>query len=155
MSYEKQTWAYGDEISAEKLNHMEDGIYDASQSGGGTAYEGYDLVILDTNPDESDEQSVQINARILKGGFQVLADCYEATTDDFVPLEIPRVLYAEASTGMGGVETGKITVYLVNTITAWTGYAVSSVDNIEYFELQLNNYQSRRLYPNDTIKKAD
>ena len=26
MSYEKQTWANGDVITAEKLNHMEDGI---------------------------------------------------------------------------------------------------------------------------------
>ena len=33
MSYEKQTWATGDVITAEKLNHMEDGIEDA---GGGT-----------------------------------------------------------------------------------------------------------------------
>ncbi len=33
MSYEKQTWAYKDEITAEKLNHMEEGI---SSAGGGT-----------------------------------------------------------------------------------------------------------------------
>lgn len=26
MSYSKQTWAYGDTISAAKLNHIEDGI---------------------------------------------------------------------------------------------------------------------------------
>lgn len=36
MSYEKQTWVYKDEITAEKLNHMEQGIADASQGGGGT-----------------------------------------------------------------------------------------------------------------------
>lgn len=35
MAYVKQTWACGDEISAEKLNHMEDGIFSAN-SGGGT-----------------------------------------------------------------------------------------------------------------------
>ena len=29
MSYEKQTWANGDVITAEKLNHMEDGIENA------------------------------------------------------------------------------------------------------------------------------
>lgn len=33
MSYEKQNWATGDVITAEKLNHMEDGIED---SGAGT-----------------------------------------------------------------------------------------------------------------------
>ena len=32
MAYEKQTWANGDLITAEKLNHMEDGI---AQGGGG------------------------------------------------------------------------------------------------------------------------
>lgn len=30
MSYTKQTWATGDTITAEKLNHMEDGIHDAA-----------------------------------------------------------------------------------------------------------------------------
>ena len=34
MSYEKQTWANGDVITAEKLNHIEDGVYANSQSGG-------------------------------------------------------------------------------------------------------------------------
>lgn len=34
MSYEKQTWATGDTITAEKLNHMEDGIADG---GGGSS----------------------------------------------------------------------------------------------------------------------
>lgn len=33
MAYVKQTWSCGDEISADKLNHMEDGI--SSASGGG------------------------------------------------------------------------------------------------------------------------
>ena len=31
MSYEKQTWVTGETITAEKLNHMEDGIM---ESGG-------------------------------------------------------------------------------------------------------------------------
>ena len=34
MAYTKQTWECGDVITAEKLNHMEDGI---ANSGGGTA----------------------------------------------------------------------------------------------------------------------
>lgn len=41
MTYEKQTWECGETITAEKLNHIEDGIADAS-SGGGT------LVIRET-----------------------------------------------------------------------------------------------------------
>ena len=33
MAYEKQTWECGEVISAEKLNHIEDGIEEASQGG--------------------------------------------------------------------------------------------------------------------------
>lgn len=36
MAYEKQTWECGETITAEKLNHIEDGIADASSGGGGT-----------------------------------------------------------------------------------------------------------------------
>lgn len=36
MAYEKQTWNCDDVITADKLNHMEDGIESAS-SGGGTS----------------------------------------------------------------------------------------------------------------------
>ena len=37
MSYTKQTWANGDTITAEKLNHMEDGIAASGGGGGGGA----------------------------------------------------------------------------------------------------------------------
>lgn len=43
MSYEKQTWATNDVITAEKLNHMEDGI---ASTGGGSGV----LVVNFTNP---------------------------------------------------------------------------------------------------------
>lgn len=33
MSYEKQTWVTGETITAEKLNHMEDGIADGGSEG--------------------------------------------------------------------------------------------------------------------------
>lgn len=33
MAYEKQTWECGETITAEKLNHIEDGIADASSGG--------------------------------------------------------------------------------------------------------------------------
>lgn len=42
MSYEKNTWAKGDVITANKLNHMEDGI---AESGGGA----FIVRLLDTN----------------------------------------------------------------------------------------------------------
>jgi len=40
MSYTKQTWATGDTVTADKLNHMEDGIEGAGGGGG-----GFDVVI--------------------------------------------------------------------------------------------------------------
>lgn len=42
MAYEKQNWKCGDIVSAEKLNHMEDGIAEAlecCESGGDKGYE--------------------------------------------------------------------------------------------------------------------
>lgn len=36
MAYEKQTWECGDVVTAEKLNHIEEGIESASESGGDT-----------------------------------------------------------------------------------------------------------------------
>ena len=33
MAYQKQTWECGDAITAERLNHMEDGIASAEGSG--------------------------------------------------------------------------------------------------------------------------
>lgn len=40
MSYEKQTWATGDVISAEKLNHIEDGIESAGSGSSAPAFVG-------------------------------------------------------------------------------------------------------------------
>ena len=38
MAYEKQTWTRGDVITAEKLNHMEDGIASGGGGGGGAEF---------------------------------------------------------------------------------------------------------------------
>lgn len=34
MAYEKQTWECGETITADKLNHMEEGISSANSGGG-------------------------------------------------------------------------------------------------------------------------
>ena len=49
MSYTKQTWQNGDVITAEKLNHMEDGIADSNM-----------LVIHATYSEEGDEYNTDI-----------------------------------------------------------------------------------------------
>ena len=47
MSYEKQTWATGDTVTAEKLNHMEDGIDGAG--GGGAFFVTVDMQTMALN----------------------------------------------------------------------------------------------------------
>lgn len=44
MAYEKQTWECGETITAEKLNHIEDGIASASSGGGGTLVVKFDRI---------------------------------------------------------------------------------------------------------------
>ena len=39
MSYEKQTWANGDIITAEKLNHIEDGIEAIESEGSSSSFQ--------------------------------------------------------------------------------------------------------------------
>lgn len=45
MSYEKQTWATGDIVTADKLNHMEDGI----AAGGGSVFDAKIKVTVPAN----------------------------------------------------------------------------------------------------------
>lgn len=45
MSYVKHTWVNNEAITASKMNNIEDGIEEASQSGGGGKYDAYDFII--------------------------------------------------------------------------------------------------------------
>lgn len=108
MAYTKQTWACGDEITAEKLNHIEDGIENA---GGGT------LVVHFTTGSETSESAVVmdktwqeiydafpnvvtydngVKASIVyvidNDGFKVLLADYDTTTYP------PTALYTEFNT---------------------------------------------------------
>ena len=51
MSYSKQTWETGDTITADKLNHMEDGIANAGSGGGGGGGSGAFVVTFDITND--------------------------------------------------------------------------------------------------------
>lgn len=55
MAYEKQTWECGETITAEKLNHIENGIADASSGGGGGTSEPFVLEKV------SEESSIRFN----------------------------------------------------------------------------------------------
>lgn len=76
MSYEKQTWASGDVITAEKLNHIESGI-------GASA-----LVVKDTNG-VLDKTWKEINDALLAGTMVICVyleenDTTKSTIFDFV-----------------------------------------------------------------------
>lgn len=66
MSYTKQTWAKGDTITAEKLNHMETGIEDAGSSGGGGTLLKLNLV-GDSSPHHLDKTYAEIETALLAG----------------------------------------------------------------------------------------
>ena len=57
MSYTPTTWATGDTITADKLNHMEDGIADATSGGGG----GSDLFIVNIEFDNLPPSSATLD----------------------------------------------------------------------------------------------
>ena len=60
MAYEKQTWVNGDIITAEKLNHMEDGI---SGLGGSNAL----ICEYDNDAGHTDKTFGEIKAALLSG----------------------------------------------------------------------------------------
>lgn len=77
MAYEKQTWANGDVITAAKLNHIEDGVEVASNSGEVVAFSFYryvdeqtgevvDVLVGDPAPTVNDiVEALQQNKRVL------------------------------------------------------------------------------------------
>ena len=70
MAYEKQTWVTGEVITAEKLNHMEDGI---SGSGGSNAL----ICEYDYNLEHTDKTFGEIKDALLSGKTALLK------TDDY------------------------------------------------------------------------
>lgn len=52
MSYEKQTWSTGETITANKLNHIEDGIADGGSGGGSDVF----IVHVIADYSESEEE---------------------------------------------------------------------------------------------------
>ena len=89
MSYEKQTWANGDTITAEKLNHMESGIEDSS--GG-----GYDGVILITYPETSDPPTITVESGTYAGLFA------KYNEGEFVAIKVITISRAQYSCGTMG-----------------------------------------------------
>lgn len=80
MSYEKQTWTTGDTITAEKLNHMEDGI-NASAGGG----DGVLIVNSYYDPDDPGVSYLNKTFGEIKQAFlsgQAVFLIYDGTSED-------------------------------------------------------------------------
>ena len=71
MSYEKQTWSTGETITANKLNHMEDGIADGGSGGGSLRINISMEVDGDTATYTMDKTWQQIHDAFANG-----SDCY-------------------------------------------------------------------------------
>lgn len=75
MSYTKNSWSTGDTITATKLNHLEQGVYDASEGAGGTV-----RVPFTVSVDEQGHLTATTTAEIgavmaaVTAGKQVVAD---------------------------------------------------------------------------------
>lgn len=66
MSYEQHEWVNGETITAEKMNNIEEGIVEASQSGGG----GYDAEVSIYQENNSSSDPV---FTVLSGSFADIA----------------------------------------------------------------------------------
>ena len=120
MSYEKQNWSNGDLITSEKLNHMEDGISNASSGGSG-------IMTVHFVPDLSNRGNPMPPISIDKTPQEV----FDAYRRGFIVRAI-----AEGSTGDGG------TFFYEFTFDS----AYMSGDNFEFLLVCYTSAESN-LYP--------
>lgn len=75
MSYTKNSWSTGDTITAAKLNHLEQGVYDASEGAGGTVRVPF-TVEVDAQGHLTATTTAEIGAVMAEvtAGKQVVAD---------------------------------------------------------------------------------
>ncbi len=142
MSYEPNIWVTGNRITAEKLNHMEDGI--ESANSGDTSL-GIKAAFL--KPDPYSE-----GYNILFGDYETLLKCWDNKTGQGTPLVIPLVIYAEPETGMGGAVSNSIKYIFINTLKLATESDWTTVVGIQLdFEDFNGNHQTLYWLPNNTI----
>lgn len=105
MAYEKQTWANGDIITADKLNHMEDGIASGGVLVVGTTVSGNTITL--------DKTWLEIHEALLTGGAIIVTETAELI-----------VAGCQMSAGRYGVLLPSGDVY---TATAEDGYPVDEI----------------------------
>lgn len=104
MAYEKQTWSCGETITADKLNHMEDGIM---ESGGGST-----LVV---NYVEEDGSGCSIYDKTWQEVFDALAAgkrCIVVNTNDVDPIFAGQYVILDAI-----YDSAYVNPYMIHFIT--------------------------------------
>lgn len=81
MAYSKQTWADGDVITASKLNHMEDGIESAAESGGSSS--SNEMVVQVVKTYVNNQLSYQLNK-----SYGEIYNAFRAGTHVYVVYEV-------------------------------------------------------------------
>ncbi len=101
MSYTKQTWVTGDTITADKLNHIEDGIEDSSSS-----LSSYDLVI--TTDNAAIESLAANSLHIVKGDILDLED----KIDQGIPVSALLIYSGDWSSTPPTANTRALKIYM-------------------------------------------
>lgn len=102
MAYEPNNWTVGDVITAEKMNNIEQGIVEASQSGG-DKYAPYDFVIwnhYDENSGEWIYEAVkgtfaELKTTLLSGALVNGLSAYTSVSGDWVETQVTDTLWVQ------------------------------------------------------------
>ena len=126
MAYTKQTWTCGDEITAEKLNHMEDGIENA---GGGT-----DTLII--RVDRVEETTTYYDHT-----WQDVYDALEIGKRCVVIFPV-SVEADENNPAVSGIETDEIWAAVIETQNNINNYTASGSGESNYRKYEADNANS-------------
>lgn len=106
MAYEKQTWECGETITAEKLNHIEDGIADASNGGGGGTAP---LIVREESVQDCPSGYSGSGVHIMNVTFQQVLDAVNAGQQVYCEASAPGLLVA-----LRGIDSNRFTVSFDN-----------------------------------------
>lgn len=124
MAYEKQTWQCGDVVTADKLNHIEDGI--ANSGGGGTP-----LIVTFTEEGEECE----------RGGTAVKATCSHSWQEIYDALTNGTPVWSKTVESEG------------SRVTSWLEpIVVATTDNASTYQAISATQRLKISFPNATDK---
>jgi len=130
MAYTKQTWTCGDEITADKLNHIEDGIENA---GGGT-----DTLIIRVDRVEETTTYYDHTWQEVHDALEIGKRCVVIS-----PVSIEADEYNPA---VSGIETDEIWAAVIETQNNINNYTASGSGESNYRKYEADNASSPLKY---------